>query len=180
MAQQKAPIRSYWEVIEPLFESVDFGGDPEAFARSIIAIPRSALLLFSAHMCLAEIHNGGLLQLFWNTTGMLVPEGIEGFKVIEMPTLGALLGDLATSLGSPYLRDRNDRWDALLCASGFSSRRLKTIFRKNENQYLAFQEATEKLFLEATNEEIWKCAENESGGFQEAATRYARRTWFIQ
>ena len=168
MAQRKAPIRSYWEIIEPLFKSVDFGSEPETFAKSTAAMPRSALLVFSSHMCLAEMHNGGLLQLFWNTTGILVPEGIEGFKVIEMPTLAALLGDVATSLGSPYPRHRNDRWDAMLCASGYGSRHLKAIFKKHANLFLAFQQATEKQFPKSTNEEIWKCAENENGGSRES------------
>jgi len=80
-------MESYWEVVEPLFEVIDYGGTPEAFASSLASLSRSAVVLFSAHMCLAEVHNGGFLQLFWNTTGVLVPEGIEGFTEIGMPTL---------------------------------------------------------------------------------------------
>jgi len=28
------------------------------------------LLLYAAHFCLSEVHNGGFLQLFWNSTGI--------------------------------------------------------------------------------------------------------------
>ena len=131
-------------------------------------------------MCLAEVHNGGTLQLFWNSSGMLVPEGIEGFKVIEMPTMASLLENAAKPLGSPYPRDRDDRWDAMLSASGYSKRRLKSMFKKQENLYLAFYEATEKLHFDKLDQQIWKCAKTENGGFQEAATRYAQSIQFVQ
>jgi hypothetical protein len=171
---------SYWEVIEPLFQTVDYGDSPEVFARSIAPLPYSSVILFSAHMCLAEIHNGGFLQLFWNTTGVLVPEGIEGFSAIGMPTMATLIEEAARPLGFPYPRDRNERWDAILMASGYSSRELKRIFKKQENLYLAFQEAVTKLPFDALDKQFWSCAKTENGGFQLAATRYARNTRFVQ
>lgn len=54
-------MESSWEVVEPLFSVIDFGDSPHAFARSIALVPRPSVLLFSAHMCLAEVHNGGFL-----------------------------------------------------------------------------------------------------------------------
>ena len=105
------------EVIDPLFKTVEYGDTPEAFARSIASLPYSSVILFCAHMCLAEVHNGGFFQLFWNTTGVLVPEGIEGFSTIGMPKMVALILEAASPLGSRYPRDRNNRWDALLAAS---------------------------------------------------------------
>jgi len=173
-------VESYWEVIEPLFKTVEYGDTPEVFARSIAPLPYSAVILFSAHMCLAEVHNGGFLQLFWNTTGVLVPEGIEGFSAIGMPTMAALIQGAASPLGSLYPRDRNERWDAMLMASGYSSLELESIFRKRDNFYLAFQEAVEKLPFDALNKQFWSCAETENGGFQLAATRFARSTRLVQ
>jgi len=173
-------VESYWEVIEPLFKTVEYGDTPEAFARSIASPPYSSVILFCAHMCLAEVHNGGFLQLFWNTTGVLVPEGIEGFSTIGMPKMAALILEAASPLGSPYPRDRNNRWDALLAASGNNSRELKRIFKKQENLYLAFQEAVGKLPFNALDKEFSSCAETENGGFQLAATRFARNTRFVQ
>jgi len=169
-------IESYWEVIEPLFDAVDFGRGMKEFTASIESIPRSAAILFSAHMCLAEVHNGGFLQLFWNSAGMLVPEGVEGFAAIGMPATANLLRQAAHVLGEPYPRERDNRWDALLVASGLHSRELERIFKNSENLYLGFAQATQTLPFDEIEEEFWKTVETESGGFQEAATRYALDT----
>jgi len=177
---------SYWELIEPLFEVIEYGETPEIFTKSAASLPRSAVVLFSAHMCLAEVHNGGFLQLFWNTTGVLVPEGIEGFVVIGMPRMAEILGVAARPLGTPYPRDRDARWDALLAASGYSKSDLHKIFRKQRDEpdetkgmYSAFVDATKSLPFDELNKEFWETAETESGGFQDAATRYAQNPYLI-
>jgi hypothetical protein len=173
-------MESYWEVVEPLFETVDMGNGPGALASSIDSVPRFSVLLFAAHMALAEVQNGGFLQLFWNNTGVLVPEAIEGFTTIGMPAMAAILKEAAKPLGDPYPRDRDERWDALLAASGRSSRKLKLIFKTAENFYLGFQEATSPLGFDALEQRFWETAKVENEGFQEAATRYARAPFIIQ
>ena len=171
-------MKSYWEVIEPLFDMIDTGNDHQAFIDSISSLPRTSVLLFSAHMALAEVHNGGFLQLFWNTTGILVPEAIEGFTTIGMPTMAAILQEAARPLGSPYPRDRDERWDALLAASTKNAEEIERIFKKAENFYLGFEEAT--ISFDALNHRFWDTAKIENGGFQIAATRYAQDPYLIQ
>ncbi len=61
----------------------------------------------------------------------------------------------------------------MLAASGYSSPELESIFRKHDNLYLAFHEAVGKLPFDALDEQFWSRAEDENGGFQDAATRYA-------
>jgi len=65
-------------------------------------------LLYAAHFCLSEVHNGGFLQLFWNSTGVLVPEAIEGYQALGMPKLAATFASAAGVLGSAYPRDREE------------------------------------------------------------------------
>jgi hypothetical protein len=131
-------------------------------------------------MSLSEVHNGGFLQLFWNNTGVLVPEAIEGFNTIGMMRTAALLTKAALLLGSPYPRERDDRWDALLGASGRASEELEEIFEKTDNSYLAFVEATNTLPFDSLNEEFWDSATSDNGGFQDAATQYARLVRVVQ
>jgi Domain of unknown function (DUF4375) len=166
-------IISYWNLVEPVFSSIDFT-DSERFAASTAGVPREVVLLYATHFCLSEVHNGGFLQFFWNSTGLIAPEVVDGFVAFGMPQMAALVRTAAAALGSPYPRDRDSRWDALLQASGRSQRDLKRIFKKNENLYLAFAEATEPLSYDAMNHQAWDLAKSENGGFQEAATRYAR------
>jgi hypothetical protein len=172
-------ISSYWVLIEPLFSSIDMGSGPQEFSDSISLIPRPNVLLFAAHMCLAEVHNGGFLQLFWNSTGVVVPEAEEGFRVIGMPRMADIVEKAAHLLGSPYPRDREGRWDALLEASGRKPREMKRIFKKQENLYLAFAEATSSLPLNNLDNQFWENAMTENGGFQDAATRYAQTVHLV-
>jgi hypothetical protein len=92
-----------------------------------------------------------------------------------MPAMALLLETVASKLGNPFPRDRNDRWDALLVESGRSTRDLKRIFKQQKHQYLAFLEATQPLGYDALNEQVWGLANTENRGFQETATHYARR-----
>jgi hypothetical protein len=169
-------IESYWEIIEPFFEAITAGDSPEIYMASIGKLPRPVVLLYATHMCLAEVHNGGLLQFFWNSGGIMAPEAIEGFLAMRMPKLASLIGRAASPLGDPYPRDRDDRWNALLAASGCSSEYLERLFAKATNFYLPFVEATETLGVDTLNELLWETAKSENGGFQERATTYARET----
>ena len=166
--------KSYWELIQPLFSIIEMGKGPREFAESIAEVPRPGVLLFAAHISLAEVHNGGFLQLFWNCAGVLVPEAEVGYRVIGMPKMAAIVAKAALPLGSPYPRDRDDRWDALLVASGRKPKELKQIFKKHESLYLAFVDATSTLGLDALDSQFWETAKTENGGFQDAATRYAQ------
>jgi hypothetical protein len=166
-------ISSYWDVVEPVFFAIDID-DPGKYSASIAGVPRPVLVLYAAHFCLSEVRNGGFLQFFWNSTGIVAPEGVEGFKAVGLTELAGLLATATELLGSPYPRDRDERWDALLVASGRSEEELTKIFEGNANLYLAFQEAVGPSGLDDLNRQAWKLADSENGGFEEAATRYAR------
>jgi hypothetical protein len=87
MTQQ---IRSYWDLVNPIFSKIELDSPARYFA-SIAVVPRPVLLLYASHFSLSEIHNGGLLQFFWNSTGIIAPEAAAGFTSIGMPKLAAIL-----------------------------------------------------------------------------------------
>lgn len=173
-------LRSYWDLVEPMFQHVDTT-DVAKYSKSAEVIPHPVLLLFAAHFCLSEVHNGGLLQFFWNSTGILAPEAIEGFETIGMPELASLVRAAAAPLGSPYPRDRDERWDAMLAATEKSEAELTAIFKEKNKVderkgfYLGFVSATDELGFDELTEQVLELAKSENGGFQEAASRYARR-----
>jgi hypothetical protein len=174
------PITSYWQLLEPEFATIDIYSGPEIFAEVCRTIWKPIVLLYATHMCASELHNGGFLQLFWNNTGIAVPEAIEGYKTIGMPNLAELVDSAALLLGDPYPRDRDDRWDALLIASGRSSRELGRLFDAKDNLYLSFEEATAPLDFNSLNQKFWGLVAEENGGYNAAATRYARSISQVQ
>jgi len=167
-------IQSYWDILKPNFEAINIYEGRDKFFESCDKVPRLTVLLYATHMCASEVHNGGFLQLFWNNTGIVVPEAIEGYRVMGMPDLANLLESTAKLLGEPYPRDRDGRWDALLRASGRVSEEVKAIFERNDNLYSAFLEATKPLKFDPLDERFWDLAASEAGGYGEAATKYAR------
>jgi hypothetical protein len=173
-------IKSYWELIEPYYLAIDIYNEFQKYAESTATLPRTVVLLHAAHMCQSEIHNGGFLQLFWNNTGVLVPEGIEGFNTIGMPRTASILRRAAEQLSIPFPRERDDRWDALLVATGRSTRELKKIFKQEQNLYIAFAKATSNLPFDDLDKQFWEEVKAENGGFPLAATRYARDPFLIQ
>jgi hypothetical protein len=110
MADEAGP---YWYLVKQLFEAVSIE-TPAAFLASSAVVPRPALLLSAAHFYLSEVHDGGFLLFFWNSTGILASEAVEGFAAIAMMELSALVVTTAGLLGDPYPRDEDERWDALL------------------------------------------------------------------
>jgi hypothetical protein len=163
----------YSSKIQHLFDKVNIYDDVSSFFESISDVPHPLLLLYAAHFCLSELRNGGFLQLFWNSTGVLVPEAVEGYIAIGMPKLAAIFVSAASLLGSPFPRDRQHRWDALLRASLHTDDELERIFKEVKDHYLGYAEATAKLPFDWLDREAWALAESEGGGFQDRAVTYA-------
>ena len=102
---------------------------------------------------------------FGITLASSLPKLSRGYSLIGMPTLASLLKEAASVLGTQYPRERNDRKGALLIASGRSQRELKQIFKKQENLYLAFAEATKGLPFDSLDKQFWQAVKTENGGF---------------
>lgn len=69
----------------------------------------NAGLLFAAHSCQSEVCNGGFQQFFGNSTGVLAPEAVEGFREIGQSQIAALIERAMSLIGTPYPRDREER-----------------------------------------------------------------------
>jgi hypothetical protein len=167
------PGHTYWNPIEIAWETINIYDGEAAFLASIQPLPRPVVLLYAAHFCQSEICNGGLLQFFLNSTGILCPEAIEGFRLIGMPQAAAIVESAAASLGSPYPRDRKARWDAMLVESGLSENELEDIFDKTPIQYLAFREVSKAFNWDSQSMRFYEFYEGENGGFEAASDRYA-------
>jgi hypothetical protein len=171
--------RSAPEIMAYLTKVITTKG-PDDYVAAISKVPRHIVRIYAIHMCVCEVNNGGFLQLFWNSVGVLVPEAIEGFKTIGMPTMAAILCEAAQPLGDLYPRDRDDRWDALLHASGLNEAELETIFKTEDNFYIAFVKAPKSLPFDDLNDQFWDAVKTENGGFETAATRYAQNPFPLQ
>jgi hypothetical protein len=90
----------------------------EAFLRQYAVVRPEVGHLYAAHWCQSEVCNGGFRQLFANSTGVLAPEAVSGFRAIGCHEWAALLEAAMARLGSSYPREREERVAALESLSG--------------------------------------------------------------
>jgi hypothetical protein len=137
----------YWHIVEPVWDAINIYDGPQVFAQTFRSASRASGLLFAAHFCQSEVCNGGFQQFFGNTTGVLAPEAVEGFREIGQSQIAALIEKAISLIGTPYPRDREER-----------QTRLTQISRSS---------------LDALDDMFYSLIESEAGGFEAAADRYA-------
>jgi hypothetical protein len=139
----------YWKIIEPIWNEINIYDGTEVFLDTYSKAPREAALLYAAHFCQSEICNGGFSQFFNNSAGVLAPEAVQGFRVIGQSGIATLIENAMLPLGTPYLRDRDQRQLAL--------------------------EGLPPQAFDNLDEQFFALIETEAGGFEVAANRFADR-----
>ena len=107
------PDDTYWRLVGAIWKKVSiyYGGD--VFLRGYAEISDKQKILLSTHWAQSEIGNGGLRQFFWNSTGVLAPEAVQGFRALGMVRIASVIEEAMMFFESPYPRDRNRRIKAL-------------------------------------------------------------------
>lgn len=103
------PEKGYGSLVEPIWDVIDIYEGPEVFLATFGQVQRERGLLYAAHFCQSEVCNGGFRQFFSNSTGVLAPEALEGFKAIGQAQVASLVGEAMQTFGSPYVRERKAR-----------------------------------------------------------------------
>jgi hypothetical protein len=105
----------YWTLVEPVWLSLNRTWDrgPAEFVRRFRRIRPEIGHLYAAHWCQSEVCNGGFHQFFSNTTGLLAPEALEGFRAIGMTDWAGILAEAMKHFDTPYPRDRDNRKQSL-------------------------------------------------------------------
>jgi len=143
------PGQLYWSVVEPIWDEIEIYLGPEEFGRTFASVSRPAGLLFAAHFCQSEVCNGGFNQFFSNSTGVLAPEAIEGFKAIGQDFVAEVIQEACSLLGEPFPRERWLRQTKL--------------------------GAVDSEVLDSLNQRFYGIIRSENGGFDAAADNYAAR-----
>jgi Domain of unknown function (DUF4375) len=139
-------IDGYWRLVDPVWEQIDIYSGAGVFLETYTAANREAGLLFAAHFAQSEICNGGFKQLFSNSTGVLVPEAVEGFRVIGMGETANILSAAMRLLGESYPRERGERQSVLA--------------------------GLDKETLNRLDEKFFVLIETENGGFIQSADKF--------
>jgi hypothetical protein len=115
MSQPYQPGEHYWHLVDPYWLSLNesWDGQPSALLGALRSVPSKAKHLYACHWCQSEVLNGGFYQFFYNTTGILAPEAVEGFYAVGAPELAEIVAEAMANLGRDFPRDRNVRLSVL-------------------------------------------------------------------
>jgi hypothetical protein len=106
---ERHPGDGYWSLVEPVWRSISIYDGPEVFLQHLLAVRPEVGHLFAAHWCQSEVRNGGLHQFFSNSTGVLAPEALEGFRAIGLIEWADILAEAMQFFSTPYPREQTDR-----------------------------------------------------------------------
>lgn len=111
MAGAQEPGSYYWLLVEAVWLPLNLSWDdgPEGFLRQFRMVQPRVGHLYAAHWCQSEVRNGGFYQFFWNTTGLLAPEALDGFRAVGITEWSAILAEAMEFFGHPYPRERAAR-----------------------------------------------------------------------
>ena len=78
--------------------------DDDAFPAKFKEFPQWKGDLAAAHLALIELGNGGLCQFFLNSTGIVAPEALAGFRRMGLSIVADVLEEAMQTFGSEYPR----------------------------------------------------------------------------
>lgn len=86
---------------------------PEVFLNTYAAVSMQHQVSFAAFWLQAEVLNGGLVQFFSNSTGVLAPEAVAACRKVGLLQLASKVEQAMAWFGTAYPRDREVRESAL-------------------------------------------------------------------
>jgi hypothetical protein len=96
------------DAVPDIWDQVNIYDGGESFLKDLAAISEPKRHLVVAFWCDREVINGGFQQLFWNSTGVVVPEAPAAYRALGLYS-AATLFDAALGHFGDYLIKRRAR-----------------------------------------------------------------------
>ena len=123
-----------WEIVGRVEDSASIHDGPEVFLTQFEALSGPERHLLATHWCNHEVCNGGFQQFFGNSTGVLAPEAVAGYRALGLPKVAATVARAMNCFGNSYPRDRGMRC-AMIDQLSSTSPGGKTPFDELDEQY---------------------------------------------
>ncbi|QKF61478.1 DMP19 family protein [Campylobacter curvus] len=101
---------NYFDVIEPLWFSVDIYDSYEIYERTLQPFSREQRYVFTTEWLIAEVSNGGFEQFFDNSTGIVLKDALEGLKQMDCDDAVSVIERVIECYGVFSSLDRKTRW----------------------------------------------------------------------
>lgn len=135
-------IEESWDICEPLWFIINIYEGYEDYIKSAEILTLEQRYLFAITWYFAEVSNGGHHQFFYNSTGIVWEDVLNGFKHFGMPKFAANFMKVIDYCGGSISLDREERWNML-----------ESLENKNEEEFFKILDEADDFIYKYEGEE---------------------------
>ena len=102
-----------WTINEPMYWTINIYGSYDDYIESAKSFTVEQRYLNAISWYFAEVNNGGHHQFFYNSTGIVWEDALEGLRLFKMDELADNLQSVIDYFGGSVPFDREERWNIL-------------------------------------------------------------------
>jgi len=102
-----------WTINEPMYWTINIYGSYDDYIESAKPFTLEQRYLNAISWYFAEVNNGGHHQFFYNSTGIVWEDALEGLRLFKMDILADNLQSVIDYFGGSVPFDREERWNIL-------------------------------------------------------------------
>lgn len=135
-------IEDSWEINEPMWNTISIYKSYEEYIKSAEGFTLEQRFLLAIIWYFAEVNNGGHHQFFYNSTGIVWEDVLNGFKHFGMTEFAANFQKVVDYCGGTISFDRGERWELL-----------EKLEEKNEEEFFKILDEADDFIYEYDGEE---------------------------
>ncbi|MDD7511345.1 MAG: DMP19 family protein [Peptostreptococcaceae bacterium] len=134
-------IDDSWDMTQPMYWTANIYDSYEDYIKSTEIFTLEQRYLLAITWYFIEVNNGGHEQFFYNSTGIVWEDAINGFKLFGMNDFAENFQKVIDYFGGRIPFDREERWDML-----------EVLQEKNEDEFLNFLDKADDFIYGYTGE----------------------------
>lgn len=135
-------INDTWDILEPMDNTINIYDSYEEYMKSAEIFTIEQRYLFAINWYYYEVNNGGHHQFFFNSTGIVWEDVINGFKCFGMNDYAKNFQKVIDYFGGTIPFDREERCEIL-----------GALEEKNEEEFFEFLDKVDNFVYEYTGED---------------------------
>lgn len=135
-------IEESWDICDPMFNMIDCYKGYDKYLKTSERFSLEQRYLCAIHWYFGEVINGGHHQFFYNSTGIVWEDVLNGFKHFGMPKFAANFMKVIDYCGGSISLDREERWNML-----------ESLENKNEEEFFKILDEADDFIYKYEGEE---------------------------
>lgn len=135
-------INDSWDITEPMWHTINIYDSYEDYLQSAKTFTLEQRYLLAITWYFAEVNNGGHDQFFFNSTGIVWEDALNGFKYFGMNEFAANFQKVIDYCGGRISFDREERYYML-----------ESLEEKNEEDFFEFLDKADNFVYDYTGED---------------------------